>query len=276
MQPTDSITLTLDWWSIRKEDTIGLLGEENHTVLDLLNRLQHGAGNCGSLNANPAVVRQGAETLNDDEAAIYQAAGICPAGLIRYIDDNYVNLDTRTLKGWDASLRYSLETRVGDFSLTYLASFLTEFEQVPGGRAAELVAAKDAGTIPASIPVSGFADLLQKDGNQKVRQTLFLSWRRAPFRVGLSARSLGDFYQNSLTLDDGTLYWIPSVTTWNGTLDYNFDMADRDWRLRFGVNNMFDKRAPLADRYFGFFADAPQGIEYGRNYYLQLRMTQGD
>jgi len=274
VQPLETLTLTLDWWSIKKEDTIGLLGEENHTVLDLLARLEHGPGNCGSLSANPAVVREGADTLSDDEAAVYQAAGICPAGLIRYIDDNYVNLDTRTLKGWDASLRYSLETGIGDFSLTYLASFLTKFDQVPGGRAAELVAATEAGTIPASIPVSGFADLLQKDGNQKVRQTLFLSWRRNPFRVGLSARNLGDFYQNSLTLDDGTQYWIPSVTTWNATFDYNWDMVDRDWRLRLGVNNLFDKRAPLADRYFGFFADAHQGIEYGRNYYLQVRVTQ--
>ena len=274
VQPLDTLTLTLDWWSIRKEDTIGLLGEENHTVLDLLKRLQHGADNCGSLSANAAVVREGADTLNDDQAAIYQAAGICPAGLIRFIDDNYVNLDTRTLKGWDASLRYSLETSVGEFGLTYLASFLTKFEQVAGGRAAELVAAKEAGQLPASIPVAGFADLLQKDGNQKVRQTLFLSWRRDPLRVALSARNLGDFYQDSLTLNDGTQYWIPSVTTWNATFDYNWDMVDRDWRLRLGVNNLFDERAPLADRYFGFFADAHQGIEYGRNYYLQVRMTQ--
>ncbi len=273
-QPTEELTVTLDWWSIEKEDTIGLLGEENHTVLDLLMRLQHGGENCAGLTANPAVVREA--EVADDEAAVYRAAGICPAGLIRYIDDNYVNLDTRTLKGWDASLRYSVETGIGDFSFTYLASFLTEFDQVPGGRAAELVAAKEAGLLPASIPVSGFADLLQKNGNQKVRQTLFLSWRRDPLRVGFSARNLGDFYQDSLTLDDGTRYWIPSVTTWNATVDYNWDMADRGWRLRLGINNLFDKRAPLADRYFGFFADAHQGIEYGRNFYLQLRMTQRD
>ena len=277
-QPTEALTLTLDWWSIRKEDTIGLLGEENHTVLDLLMRLQHGGGNCAGFAANPAVVREA--EVADEEAAIYQAAGICPAGLIRYVDDNYVNLDTRTLKGWDASLRYSLETSIGDFSLTYLAAFLTQFEQIPGGRAAELVAAKESGQLPASVPVAGFADLLQKDGNQKVRQTLFLSWRRDPLRVSLSARYLGDFYQDSLTLEDGTddglLYWIPSVMTWNGTFDYNWEMAEWDWRVRFGVNNLFDKRAPLADRYFGYFADAHPGIEYGRNYYLQLRVTQPD
>ena len=271
IQPMDTLTLTLDLWSIRKEDTIGLLGEENHTVLDLLMRLRNGPGNCGG-EFNPAVVREA--EVADDEAAIYRAAGICPGGLIRYIDDKYVNLDTRTLRGWDASLRYSFETRVGDFNLTYLASFLTKFDQVPGGQAAELVAAKEEGLIPASIPVAGFADLLQKDGNQKARHTLFLSWRRAPLRVAISGRNIGNFYQNSLTLNDGQLYWIPSVTTWNATFDYNWELADRDWRLRLGVNNVFDKRAPLADRFFGYFADAHRDL--GRNYYLQLRVTQDD
>ena len=270
-QPTEALTLTLDYWSIEKEDTIGLLGEENHTVLDLLMRLRAGAGNCGAA-FNPAVVRE--TEVADDEAAIYQAAGICPAGLIRYIDDNYVNLDTRTLKGWDVSLRYSLETRAGDFSLTYLASFLTKFDQVPGGRAAELVAAKDEGVIPQSIPVAGFADLLQKDGNQKQRHTLLLNWRRDPIRVSMSGRRIGTFYQNSLTLDDGQQYWLPSVTTWNATVDYRWEMASRDWRLRLGINNVFDKRAPLADRYFGYFADAHR--DFGRNYYLQVRVTQND
>ena len=270
-QPSESLTLTLDWWSIKKEDTIGLFGEENHTVLDLLMRLQAGAGNCSS-GFNPAVVRE--TQVADDEAAIYQAAGICPAGLIRYIDDNYTNLDTRTLKGWDVSLRYSLETSFGDFSLTYLASFLTKFEQVAGGQAAELVAGKQEGLIPESIPVAGFADLLQKDGNQKQRHTLFLNWRRDPIRVSISGRNIGTFYQNSLTLDSGQQYWIPSVTTWNATIDYRWEMASRDWRLRLGINNVFDKRAPLADRYFGYFADAHR--DFGRNYYLQVRVTQDD
>ena len=271
LQPTDTLTITLDWWSIEKEDSIGLLGEENHTVLDLLMRLSSGPGNCGS-EFNPAVVRE--TEVADDEAAIYQAAGICPAGLIRYIDDSYVNLDKRTLKGWDASLRYAFETPIGDFSFTYLGSFLTKFDQVPGGRAAELVAAKQEGVIPESIPVGGFDDLLRKDGNQKQRHTLFLSWRRDPLAVRLSARKIGNFYQNSLTLDDGQLYWIPSVTRWNATIDYRWEMAERNWRLRFGVNNVFDKRAPLADRFFGYFADAHQDL--GRNYYLQLRVSKDD
>jgi outer membrane receptor protein involved in Fe transport len=42
-------------------------------------------------------------------------------------------------------------------------------------------------------------------------------------------------------------------------------------RLRFAVKNLEDERAPLADRYYGYYADAHQ--DYGRNYYLDLRVT---
>ena len=76
--PTERLTLTLDYWSIEKSDTIGLFGEENHTVLDLLRRLRHGTENCASLEANPAVVR--ADEVDEEAAAVYLAAGICPAG----------------------------------------------------------------------------------------------------------------------------------------------------------------------------------------------------
>ena len=42
-------------------------------------------------------------------------------------------------------------------------------------------------------------------------------------------------------------------------------------RLRFAVKNLEDERAPLAYRYYGYYADAHQ--DYGRNYYLDLRVT---
>ena len=281
-EPNDDLTLTLDHWSITKDETIGLLGEENHTVLDLLARLSHGAGNCASLQANPAVVREA--TVADDEAAIYQAAGICPAGAIRYIEDNYANLDTRELGGWDVGVYYSFDTAIGDFNVRYRASFLRTLEQAPGGVASELLAAKQQGVLPSSIPISGFSavadgdevdkndlTLLRRDGNQKDRHSLWMSWRKNKLGATVSGRRVGRFYQNSLTQDDKTRYWIPAVTTWNATLDYRTKLAERNWRLRFGVNDLFDERAPLADRYFGFFADAHR--DYGRNYYLELRMT---
>ena len=99
VEPSAWLTVTVDYWSIEKENTIGLFGEENHTVYDLLLRLQNGLNNCETFTGNPAVERLG--DVEDDEAAIYTTAGICPAGLIHKIEDNYANLDTRSLSGID-------------------------------------------------------------------------------------------------------------------------------------------------------------------------------
>ncbi len=266
--PTDNWTVTLDYWSIQKEDTIGLLGEENHTVLDLLKRLEHGAGNCATLAPNAAVVREG--EIADDEAAVYAAAGICPAGLIKYIDDRYANLDTRNVQGYDLGVFGKLETRFGNWSLRYQMTILDEFEQEPGGVAAELVAAKAAGVIPADIPIGGFADLVENDGYQKEKHHLLATWRKGDFGASVSGTRLGKFYQDSLTLSDGTKYWIPEFTRWNANFSYYFDWNDWMFRARLGIMNVTDERAPLADRYFGYFADAH--TDYGRYYYLSFRV----
>ena len=57
----------------------------------------------------------------------------------------------------------------------------------------------------------------------------------------------------------------------SGWGDDNFDIADNPARLRFAVKNLEDERAPTADRYYGYYADAHS--DWGRNYYLDLRVT---
>ena len=84
----------------------------------------------------------------------------------------------------------------------------------------------------------------------------------------LSWYYLGDFYQSSLTLSDGTRYIIPSHSYWNASADYAFEFGRTDGRVRLGVRNITDERAPLADRYFGYFSDAHS--DYGRSYYLDV------
>ena len=59
------------------------------------------------------------------------------------------------------------------------------------------------------------------------------------------------------------------MTTYNATFDYRFDMNNVDTRLRLGIRNLTNERAPLADNYFGFFADAHR--DYGRSYYLDFQ-----
>ena len=270
LQPLDELTVTFDYWSIEKQDTIGLFGEENHTTLDLLMRLGHGDANCDALQANPAVVREA--EVDADAAAIYRAAGLCPAGDIIRIEDRYANLDTRTLKGFDAAALYRFEAPAGQFRLKYVASFLSKFEQEAGGLAAELLAAQQDGTLPANIPVTGFADLVQRNGNQKEKHNVSLSWRKGPFGASVSGVKIGKVYQDSLTLADGSRYWLAPMTTWNATLDYRWQWQESNLRLRFGIRNFTDERAPLADRYFGYMSDVHS--DYGRSYYLDLRLSR--
>ena len=266
IEPTDDFAFTVDYWRIVKDDTIGLFGEENHTVLDLVMRLEHGGSNCGAPQGSPTVVR---ETEVDPEvAAIYEMAGLCPAGDIIRIDDRYANLDTRTLTGIDTTLHWTLDTALGEFRLRYLASFLREFDQEPGGDAATLLAAG----LPEYIEVRGFEDLVQNDGNQKQKHSLSLFWRKGAFGASVSGTKIGKVYQESLTLNDGSRWWLPPMTVWNTTFDYYVNSASLDTRLRFGIRNVGDERAPLADRYFGFMSDVHR--DYGRNFYVDLRVTR--
>ena len=98
-----------------------------------------------------------------------------------------------------------------------------------------------------------------------------LNWRKDAWAASLAWFYLSDFYQSSLTLSDGTRWTIPSHSTWNASIDYNFDVFNSNTRVRFGVRNLTNERAPLADRYFGYFADAHSDL--GRSYYLDVRMA---
>lgn len=264
----EGLTFTTDYWSIVKEDTIGLLGEENHTIYDLLLRLRHGPGSCDTLAGNPAVQRS--SDIAGDVAGVYEAAGICPAGDIDRVEDIYANLDTRTLEGIDFGIYWDQPTDFGTIRAQFLHSQLITFEQEAGGPAAALVEAHLSGELPPSIPLIGFDNLVQKDGNQKWKNTALISWRKDQLYASLSSTGIGEIYQSSLTLSDGTLYWLPSMRTFNARFDYKFDF-NTDWetRLRVGIRNLTNERAPLADRYFGFFADAHR--DYGRYIYTDIQ-----
>ena len=273
-EPFEALTLTLDFWEIEKENTIGLFGEENHTALDLLFLLEAGTGNCASVSGNPAAIREDPSTLDPAEAQLYLDAGICPVGAVTQIDDEYLNLDTRTLRGYDLGIYYNVDTAIGNFDVRYVGAFLDKYEQEAGGDAARLVEAQQNGALPADVPVVGFADLVRRDGNANEKHTLRVSWNKGPYRAALTGLSLGDFIQTSLAIDDGSpngiQYVVGSMTTWNASFDYEFDAFEVDSRVRVGINNIFDERAPLADGRFGYFADMHRDL--GMSYYVDLRL----
>ena len=270
---TANLTMTLDFWSIEKTDTIGLFGEENHTALDLLRLIQEGNGNCASVRGNPAVVRDDASTLSQEEIDAYNAAGICPVGDVQRVDDTYANLDTRKINGHDFGIYYDKSTSIGDFSFTYLGAFLDEYEQVPTGPANELLDAIDEGVLPGGLTVSGFANLKRQDGNPGEKHTVRLNWRKGDYGASLSGMRIGDFVQTALTFDDGygPLYVIPSRTTYNASFDYSFDaFSDTQARVRFGIVNLTDDRAPLADVRYGYYSDVHTDMP--RSYYVDLKL----
>ena len=275
IEPLESLTFTIDFWEIEKDDTVGLFGEENHIALDLLQMVRAGTANCAAPAGNPLVSRQDASVLSPDEAQLFLDAGICPVGRVIQVDDTYANLDTRVVRGHDIGIYYTVDTGIGEFDLRYVASFLDEFEQQAGPRAQELLAAIASGELPDTVPVTGFADLVRQDGNAESKHTIRLGWRHGNWGAAMSGVRLDDFIQTSLTLEapngDPIFYVIPSMTTWNLTADYRFDSwSDVDTRIRLGINNVFDERAPLADDSFGYFAD--MHTDLGVNYYVELQL----
>lgn len=268
IEPLDNLTFTIDFWEIEKDNTIGLLGEENLIALDLLSRINAGTASCGTSTGISQVVR---DAVTDPAVqALWLAAGVCPGGAIQRVDDSYANLDTRTVRGHDIGVYYNLETGFGNFDLRLVGAWLDKYEQKAGGRAATLVAAQSAGVLPASVPVIGFADLVRQDGNPEQKQTMRLRWDMDDWGASLTGVRFSDFVQTSLTLADGTQYVIPSMTTYNLSADYAFTSpGDIKTRVRVGANNVTDERAPLADKSFGYFAD--QHSDLGRYYYLDVR-----
>ncbi|MBT8069199.1 MAG: TonB-dependent receptor [Gammaproteobacteria bacterium] len=268
LEPTEGMMFTLDYWRIKKKDTIGLFGEVNHSLLDALLRIENGLSGCASFVGDPAV---GYLTLDPEDIPFYEAAGICPVGQMEYVEDKYANLDTRIVEGYDIGLFYSFDNSWGAWDFSLRGSFYEKYEQQAGPATQVLIDASESGVFPSTFPAPrGFDDLLRQDGNQTTKYNSSLRWRKGDWGVNLTAYYLSSFIQTSLGERDGQKWRIPSMTTFNVSFDYNVDLWGSDSRFRLGINNFTDERAPLADRYFGYFADAHRDL--GRYFYLDLRM----
>ena len=265
----DGLMLTYDSWEIEKENTIVLLGRSNQVVNDLINLINYGPNNCDAYN-NPNVTRDNTFSYDASELAAFANAGICPVGEALIVRDPYANAATRTISGEDIGLYYDLDTDLGSFKLSINYSETDEFTQEPTAEYAKLVAAQQSGQIPFNITLSGFGDLAGLDGNYVKKTSMKLNYRYGDWGAQISSLKKGDFYQNSETRSDGTKFVIPSMRTVNASVYYNFDIGDNEARIKLAVKNIDDERAPLADRFYGFFADAHQ--DYGRNYYLDFRL----
>ena len=266
--PVDELTLTLDYWTIEKDDTIGLFGEENHILVDLVTRLQQGTANCATVSGSPNVIRED-PTTDPIEVQGFLDAGLCPIGQVTFVSDTYANLDTRTLSGFDVGVYYDFDTSFGQFAFKFNGSFIDEFEQKPGGLTSVIQEAK-ANDPTIVYPIAGIGDLVNFNGNQDERMTASLSFYRDNWSAAISGNRVGSYFQE---LSTGDRFNVPSMTTYNFKADYSFDIGDVGSRVRLGVNNFTDERAPLYDRSFGFDDDSHS--DWGVYYYLDLMLSFG-
>ena len=156
------------------------------------------------------------------------------------------------------------------FSHPFRISDISKFDQTPGGAFSALAAQQASGAIPAEIPLGGFGDLALKDGNYDNKHYLRVSWRQGPWGVAVTGLKKGSFYQNSLTLPDGTRYVIPSMTTMDFSLDYRFDVMNVNQRIRFSVKNRLVVRAVTT--IFGRFTDGGPMASTTHQFHSQIQL----
>ena len=263
----EGLTITVDAWSIEKENTIALFGRNNHIIADLLARIKGGT-DCSA--GNPAVIRNDASNLDADEIALFTNLGLCPVGSVDYVNDEYLNLATREVEGTDIAIYYDFETSIGDFEISLVSSLTDVFYQTPTGEFSALAEAVASGELPAYASPVGFGDINGTDvGAIEQKDRLKISYRRGDYRASLSALRIGDFRDSGET-SAGFMYHIPSMTTADLSISKNIELGGNKARVKFVVKNIADERAPLADGYNGYFSDAHSDM--GRNYYLDLRV----
>ncbi|MCF8472153.1 MAG: TonB-dependent receptor [Sphingomonadaceae bacterium] len=263
------LTLTADYWQVKQAALVGTFGDDNAIALDLLRRLG------GS--TNPNVIRA-APTA--DDIALFNGTGLAAAGRIVQVLDPYLNLDSRVSKGWDFGMNYKVpDFGIGQFRLRLNAARLKSFVQSAGVDGEELLAGIAAGKLPADVTVGGLGELLEIEGRPKWRVSGSVNWESGPVEIGLFGQYTGKVWDTSVVRDillvsddpNANFYRVNDQFLTNLSVSYTIDndTALSGTRLRFAINNLFDKDPPLADETYGFYSELYTAR--GRVFHVELR-----
>jgi len=229
-------TLTVDYWSIKEKDVIGIEGAQIQLLYDYLLRLDG--------QSNPSIVRDA-------------PVGTNKVGQLLQVNDNYFNITPRELAGIDASLRYELRrTRFGSFTFTANAAKLTKFEQSPTEMASKVIAANSAGRLGTGIVITAAGSQIGVNGNPEWRGSASLTWRQKQLRAGLFVNYVGSVFDTGPAPVNGQLFEVDSWTTVSVYGQYDFRKRDDvldGVSLRLGVRNIEDKAPPTTSTNFGYF-----------------------
>ncbi len=225
------VTFTMDFWSIREKNVIGILGANNQIAYDYLLRLN------GS--SNPQVVRDNT------------TPGI--VGPILYVDDVYQNLQPRMVRGIDFSIDYDLKTDSwGDFGVKLNVAKLLQFDQAPSPIEQTLIDAIKGGKLPG-LTVASAGNQIQLDGFPEFRGTASFTWRKDGWGAGVFVNHVGRVFDTSPAQVDGKFFPVEAWTTVNLYGQYAFKDGMMDGStIRLGVRNIEDKDPPVTSSNFGY------------------------
>lgn len=253
------ILITVDAWRFEQVNVIDNFGAEEQLALDFLLRSQ------GSFN--PFVVRA-APTAEEIEEFV--DAGLQPedaAGRVLYIRDPYINLDPRTVRGIDYSMRYEFpHTVAGEFIAQIAASRLLTYDQ---DRPALRPLLDNPVLAPTFAAIA--EDRIRLDGRPRWRGSGSLTWRLGDYGASWSFNYIDSFLDTSATNDVTGEFW--EIEDWfimNLSFDYRFDVGRSNRaRMRLSMTNVEDKDPPLADHSRGY--DSTYHNNRGRAYSLSFR-----
>jgi hypothetical protein len=193
--------------------------------------------------------------------------------LAERVEDKYANLAARTVEGWDAGVYFDWESMWpfnGTWSFKHQISFLTDKSQGYGAELQQIDDAMDAGTIPLTA-IDGYGNLLAINGAPKRKTYTSLRFRRGDWAVGWNQNARSTVWEDRTLSSAGAMWGVAPFKTMNLYTDYYTNFAESDLRIRMGVNNLEDDRAPLASSRMGYFEDLDNNLR--RNFYVDLRFT---
>lgn len=256
------LTLTADYWRVKQNGIVGVFGDDNAIALDLLRRKEGGT--------NPNVIRNAPDA---DAITLFTGTSLAPAGSIIRVLDPYLNLDSRVSKGYDFGIYYDVpDFGAGKFRLRFNAARLESFFQTPGPDGQELLDAVASGTLPSEVAIGGIGELIEIEGRPKWRYSGSVNWSNGPVDVTLFGKYVGQVYDTSATQDvTGAFYPVNDWFTMNASVSYTIDNNTGldGLRIKFSVNNLFDREPPLADESRGFFSELHSAR--GRQFVVEVR-----
>ena len=121
--------------------------------------------------------------------------------------------------------------------------------------------------------------MLEIDGRPKWRASGSVNWESGPLEIGLFGQYTGKIWDTSVVRDillvsddpNANFYRVKDQFLTNLSVSYTIDndTALSGTRLRFAVNNLFDKDPPLADETYGFYSELYTAR--GRVFHVELR-----